>query len=203
MFLLVSGSSASGKTTLVQALGSRIENLVCHDADEKMAFDAEMRCRQLEEWVQLALRHQDEERDFLLAGQSPLGELLACPSAPKLSKISATLLDCHDTVRIQRMRDRGFDPKWPPSQDFLNWAAWHRMHAWDPQWEQRVITSNAAPDHPYNRWTTWQQTDPRWQVNVIDTTTVDAETMREMVTAWVQLERENASLLTADAKWWE
>ena len=94
MFLLVSGAAAAGKSTVAKNLSSRLKNLVCHDADEMKARDEYMRCQQLEEWVQLALNHQRESQDFLLTSHSPLGELLACPSARKLAGISACLLDC-------------------------------------------------------------------------------------------------------------
>jgi hypothetical protein len=203
MFLLVSGAAASGKSTVAKNLSSQIENLVCHDLDERKVVDEHTRCQQLEEWVQLALNHQQEGRDFLLTSHSPLGELLACPSAQKLSGISACLLDCNDPVRIQRMWNRGFDPKWPPTQDVLNWASWHRMHAWDPQWEQHVIIGNGSPEHSYSCWIHWKQNDKRWQVSVIDTTTADVELMLHKVIAWVKSEREKAPLLTPDSNWWE
>jgi hypothetical protein len=203
MFLLVSGAAASGKSTVVKNLSSQIENLVCHDCDERKVKDEYTRCQQLEEWIQLALTHQQEGQDFLLTSHAPLGELLACPSARRLSGISACILDCSDPIRIQRMRTRGFNPQWPPSQDILNWASWHRMHAWDPQWEQHVIIGNGPSEHSYSCWSNWKQTDERWQVSVIDTTCIDIELMLDRVTAWVKSERENAPLLTSDTKWWE
>jgi hypothetical protein len=203
MFLLVSGAAASGKSTIVKNLSSRVENLVCHDYDERRVTDEYTRCQQLEEWVQLALNHQQQGQDFLLTSHSPLGELLACPSVRKLSGISACLLDCSDPIRIQRMRQRGFDPQWPPDQDVLNWASWHRMHAWDPQWEQRVIIGNGPPDHSYKCWTGWKQADERWQVTVIDTTGRDLEWGLGQVTTWVKKEREKIPLLTPGTKWWE
>jgi hypothetical protein len=98
----------------------------------------------LEEWIGLALEAQQAGRDFLLASHSPLGELLACPSAPDLDGIAACLLDCVDTSRVTRMRERGINPKWPPTQHALNWASWHRMHAWDPQWS----TETGRPPTP-------------------------------------------------------
>lgn len=118
MFLLVSGAAASGKSTVAKNLSSLLENLVCHDADERIVTNEYIRCQQLEEWVQLALNYQQESRDFLLTSHSPLGELLACPSARKLAGISACLLDCSDPIRIQRMRKRGFDPRWRPRRMF-------------------------------------------------------------------------------------
>ena len=136
MFFLVSGAAASGKSTVVKGLPARLDGLICHDCDERRVEDEYTRSAQLEEWAQLALAHQEKGQDFLLATHSPLGELLACPSARKLAGISACVLDCSDPLRVQRMRLRGIDPRWPPDQDALNWAAWQRMHAWDPQWEQ-------------------------------------------------------------------
>ncbi len=201
MFYLVSGAAASGKTTTARAIASYVEGLVAHDHDEKKTPDVNTRCAQLEEWIQLALEHQENRKDFLLTSHSPLGELLACPSAPMLAGISACLIDCADSTRIQRMRDRGFDPRWPPSQHVLNWASWHRMHAWDPQWEQDVITGTLADKHDYGRWTGWEQHDPRWQVEVIDTTDLDPEQVMTSLSNWMAARK--SSSLTAESNWWQ
>lgn len=201
MFLLISGAAASGKTTIAKYLPSRLNSLICHDHDERKAIDEDTRCQQLEEWIQLALIHQQEGQDFLLTSHSPLGELLACPSAPKLAGITACLLDCSDPVRIQRMRNRGLDPRWPPTQHVLNWASWHRMHAWDPQWEQGVIVGNGPSEHTYSRWTSWRQTDERWKVSIIDTSNMDVEMVLDKVTEWVLLARKYPTV-TSDARWW-
>lgn len=151
----------------------------------------------------MALDYQQENQDFLLTSQSPFGELLACPSARKLEGISACVLDCSDPLRIRRMRTRGINPKWPPTQDVLNWASWHRMHAWDPQWAQHVIVENGPSDHSYDGWNNWEQTDERWNVSVIDTTDADIELMLERLAAWVKSEREKTPLLTPETRWWK
>jgi len=203
MFFLVSGAAASGKTTVARNLSTRIENLECHDCDEKKVMDEYARCLQLEDWLKLALKCQQESQDFLLTSHSPLGELLACPSARNLAGISACLLDCSDPVRISRMRKRGFDPQWPPTQDVLNWASWHRMHAWDPQWEQRVIKGNGPTNHSYDTWINWKQTDEKWQVSVIDTTIAEKEQVLDRMVARVKAEREKIPLLSPKTKWWE
>ncbi|MCE7984630.1 MAG: hypothetical protein DYG89_25945 [Caldilinea sp. CFX5] len=119
MFFLISGSAASGKTTLVRRLPTLLTRVVCHDADERVATTGEERCAQLEQWVADALSAQQAGNDFLLTSNSPLGELLACPSAPRLASIAACVLDCADRVRVTRLRARGIDPRWPPSQAFL------------------------------------------------------------------------------------
>src|SRR4051794_24336291 len=102
MFFLISGSSAAGKSTASRLLGERVDRVECHDADEMVARTADERCEQLELWVQRALETQASGRDFLLSSNSPLGELLACPSAPLLDGIAACLLDCSDEVREAR-----------------------------------------------------------------------------------------------------
>lgn len=203
MFFLVSGAAAAGKSTLLRNISLQLANLECHDHDEKRAVDQYTRCQKLEEWIQNALELQQAGHDFLLVSHSPLGELLACPSAPKLRGISACLLDCSDIVRVTRIRKRGIDPRWPLTQHVLNWAAWHRLHAWDPQWEQHVIVGNGPVGHPYARWTHWKQGDERWQVNVIDTTNVEAEQVLNTVVAWIQAERGKTPLLAPETKWWE
>lgn len=203
MFFLVSGAAAAGKSTLLRNISRQIRDLACHDHDEKRVVDQHTRCQRLEEWIRGALTLQQQGHDFLLVSHSPLGELLACPSAPKLVGISACLLDCRDIVRITRMRTRGIDPRWLPSQHTLNWAAWHRMHAWDPQWEQHVIVGNGPADHAYARWIHWEQHDKRWQVNVIDTTDIDAGQVLNLVMAWIKAEREKSPRLAPDTKWWK
>jgi hypothetical protein len=95
------------------------------------------------------------------------------------------------------------DPRWPLTQDVLNWAAWHRVHAWDPQWEQHVIVGNGPAEHAYTRWTVWKQNDERWQVQIVDTTDVDAGQVLNMVIAWMKDEKEKSPRLTPDSKWWE
>ena len=202
MFFLVSGAAAAGKSTVAKNIGSWLENIACHDADELKTRDEVTRREQLEEWVQLALEHQKNGQDFLLTSHAPFGELLACQSVNRLLGISACLLDCSDPVRIQRMRTRGIDPRWPPTQHVLNWASWHRMHAWDPQWEQTVITGD-PPEKSFSSWTTWQQTDERWHVTVIDTTALDINAVLDAVAIWVSAEREKAPLLTYKSRWWE
>ena len=202
MFFLVSGAAAAGKSTLLRNITLSMDHLECHDHDEKRVVDQHTRCQQLEEWIQSALTLQPQGHDFLLVSHSPLGELLACPSAPKLVGISACLLDCGDIARITRIRKRGVDPRWPLTQHVLNWAAWHRVHAWDPQWEQHVIVGNEPADHAYARWTHWKQDDERWQVNVIDTTDVDAGQVFNTVVAWIKAEGSKTPRLTPDTKWW-
>lgn len=145
MFFLLFGSSCSGKTLAVDALRGRLDALAIYDFDEigvPAGADLAWRHRADEEWVQRALEHQVRGTDLLLAGQTPLGELLAVPSASRLEAISACLLDCDDSTRASRLQARG--PEWLSRTcgtvpDYLNWADWMRGHAADPRSRIEVI----------------------------------------------------------------
>lgn len=45
MFFLVSGAAAAGKSTVVKNLSSWVENLVCHDYDERKVMDEYTCCQ--------------------------------------------------------------------------------------------------------------------------------------------------------------
>ncbi|MDW5327156.1 hypothetical protein [Plantactinospora sp. KLBMP9567] len=106
MLLTVAGSSCSGKSTVVWA-SAEIEGLIVHDFDEigvPDGADTRWRQRSMEEWIQRFLRYQARGIDVLLAGQSPLGEVLASPSATELDGIAACLIDVDDQVPLAPAR---------------------------------------------------------------------------------------------------
>jgi hypothetical protein len=95
--------------------------------------DIKWRQRSMQEWIQRVLCYQADGLDVVLAGQSPLGGVLASPSATELNGIAACLLDVDDRVRRQRLEGR--DPgKWDvdAQRSIIGWARWHRGHATDP-----------------------------------------------------------------------
>jgi hypothetical protein len=105
MLFLVFGSSASGKTVALEALRGRLFDLAIHDFDEigvPPGAQTGWRHGANEEWLRRALDYQASGTDLLLAGQTPLGELLATPSAWKIEAISACLIDCDDATRVAR-----------------------------------------------------------------------------------------------------
>ncbi|RDI16757.1 hypothetical protein [Lentzea flaviverrucosa] len=109
MLLKLTGSSCSGKTTLARSVGDRLGRLAVHDFDEvgvPEGADRRWRQRTTEMWVRRALEHQDRGVDLLLTGQSPLGEVLAAPSAPLLDGIAVCLVDVSDEVRRSRLTAR-------------------------------------------------------------------------------------------------
>jgi len=84
----IAGSSCSGKTTAARAC-ARLGGLVVHDFDEigvPSTADVRWRQRSLERWLRRVLGYQNDGLDVVLLGQSPLGEVLASPSATHLAR---------------------------------------------------------------------------------------------------------------------
>jgi hypothetical protein len=196
MLFLLFGSSASGKTAALNGIRARLRGLVAHDFDEiGVPPDANTAWRQRanETWLCRALVSQADGEDFLLAGQVPLGEVLAAPSASELEGISACLLDCDDETRLARINGRG--PEWigrvpGEVQDHLNWAEWMRQHARNPAARQHVIRWGGAEEMRWKRWTDWREGDPRWRVRVIDTSKLSIERTVDQLVDWISDERE-------------
>jgi hypothetical protein len=156
------GSSCSGKSYALGRLRGRLPSLAVHDFDEfgvPPEPDIAWRHHSNELWVRRALEYEAGGIDLLLAGQTPVGELLAAPSAPLLDGVSACLLDCDDETRLARLGDRpraswsGSPERW---DELLSWAAWMREHAADPLLRVRVIdTSQASVEHVAGELASW------------------------------------------------
>ena len=202
MLFLISGAAATGKKSVVRILKDKLENIECHDFNETPVKDGTNRRVVLEDWVQKALKAQKSGMDFLLSAQSPFGELLACPSAIKLDGIKCCLLDCHDFVRVERYLERPQFKEWPLCMDTLCWAIFHRMHAHDPKWEQRVIVDKELPDYGWKRWTNWTAEDKRWNVKIIDTTENEMKYTANLVHEWILEEKKKSQSLVPETKWW-
>lgn len=203
MLFLISGAAASGKKSVVRSLSNKLENCECHDFNETPVPDGTSRRKVMEEWVRRALLAQEKGDDFLLSAQSPFGELLACPSAIKLAGIKCCLLDSNDYVRVERYLARPQFVEWPLGMDTLCWAVFHRMHAVDPQWEQRVIVDENLPEFGWSRWTAWNKDDPRWDVKIIDTSEKEVSYTVELVENWIKSEKSQEQELMPDKNWWK
>ena len=193
MFFLISGSSGAGKTAIGPHVAGRLDGLVFHDADENYG-------EPLDFWVDRGLEYQEVGKDLLLATSRPFGELLACPKSVKLTAVAGCLMDCDDLTRAGRLRAR------PPPRDeilgmdILCWAAFHRMHADDPAWEQRVICEDDE-DRRWDRWTHWNREDPRWDIPVFDTSRTSPEETAHAMVEWIEAARLNP-VLTQKGQWW-
>lgn len=188
MLFYAAGSSCAGKTTTLPALGG-LPSLVVHDFDEvgvPSNADTAWRQEAMEGWVQYAVQRQEAGLDVFLAGQSPLGEVLAAPSTPTLEAVATCLLDVDDEVRLHRLRMRDGD-RWDAQalDAFVGWGRWHREHAADPQVRPEVIRAGAWPQMQWDRWAGWRSGDARWSVPVFDTTSASPEEVGAAVVAWI------------------
>ncbi len=188
VLLYLTGSSCSGKTTLVSAAATRCAPpIAVHDVDEPGAPPA----APTEYWICRALNYQQRGVDMLLAGQAPLGEVLAAASAPLLDGIAVCLIDVADQVRRDRLAQR--DPgKWDTAfvDDFVEWARWHRGQARDPVRRPEVLLEGNNPGAAWHRWTGWSSDDPRWSTHVLDTTSQPLERSVEQAEAWIAAQRD-------------
>jgi hypothetical protein len=200
MLFLLFGSSAAGKTVALNALRMRLPDMAIHDFDEigvPPGADTAWRHRSNETWVRRALDYQNAGTDFVLAGQTPFGELLATPSATLLNGISGCLLDCDDETRVARFQARGAD--WLARtggaiQDYFNWAEWLRRHAADPTWRPDVIRHpDTDAEMCWERSSDWQAGDPRWNIRVIDTSAIPVAQVADELAAWIAEERRGRS----------
>jgi len=186
MLFLLFGSSGAGKTTVLGLLRGTIDRLATHDFDEvgvPPGATIAWRREQNERWLMHALALQGGGNDLLLASQTPLGELLAAPSARRLDGIAGCLLDCDDATRVARLAGRGED--WLAGMggsldDVLAWAEWMRGHARDPSWRPDVL--GQTPAETSTRAATWR-------VNTIDTSTLSPDAAAEAVRTWIEGER--------------
>lgn len=203
MLYLLSGAAASGKNTVAPEVTARVKNLVTHHENEIPAVSRRERMANMQRWVERTMEYEQLGKDLLLRAASPLGELLASPRAIELDGIAGCVLDCHDHERSRRHAGRPVDTRWPFGMDTLCWAAFHRMHAIDPQFEQRVLREEGDEQYQWTRWTSWRRGDVRWPVELIDNSSQTvSETVRSVV-AWIERTRASGTPLARDAKWWE
>jgi hypothetical protein len=138
----------------------------------------------------------------VLTGQSPFGEMLAAPSAIEIDGIAGCLIDCNDSVRIHRLRQRGVGLA---TQAQLNWAAWHRAHSLDPQWDRTPLAMNDAMGYQWQRWGQWTAGDTRWQFETVDSSSKTPEEVCAWLVEWAdrQLQMNSARTLPLSGHWWD
>jgi broad-specificity NMP kinase len=161
MFLLITGASGVGKTTvrrLVQGGFARVLD-AAELADVARPQDAgpqqdeptpRRRHEAVELAVQRALAAQRERRHFLLCGDpvSP-DEIVAAPSAERLKGIAVCLLDASEDAHRRRLFLRGDDPA--RMARHVAYADWLRAHLADarrpPRWSAHVIDTSELRDY--------------------------------------------------------
>jgi hypothetical protein len=209
MLLKLTGSSGAGKTTLSFAVADRLPGTAVHEFDEVGVPDApippDWRNRMTEHWVRRALEYQAQGIDLPLSGNSPLGEVLAAPSAPLLDGIAVCVIDVADRDRRERLAARDGGRRNDQALDaFCGWAAWHRKHARDPRYRPDAIVGGGWPEMVWDRWTDWESDDPRWQSPVIDTTGRTLADSAALVEQWAVEQRaaHREGRLALGRGWW-
>jgi energy-coupling factor transporter ATP-binding protein EcfA2 len=146
MFLLVTGASGAGKSTVRRAVARRLSPEVeCVELYDVVAVTAVRgivwRQRATEAVVQRALELQAQGRHLLLSGDPvAAGEVLAAPSAVGLDGVAACLLDVRPEAQAARLTHRGDNPSLLPHHQAF--AEWMRGHARDPRHLPYVLSMN-------------------------------------------------------------
>ena len=205
MVLFVTGGNGAGKTTCLPLLRRLMPDVAWFDFDDACARGStptRWRQRATEEWLRVALEHQESGRDVGICGHAVMGEILAAPTAVHLEAMAVSLLDCDDVLRIDRLRSRGTRPG---TQDTLNWSAWLRMHAEDPRWRPDVIRDDSEPWMLWQRWSEWQRGDPRWCVWRLDTSELGPEEVSGALVHWARTCKGDSSSACYELQryWWE
>lgn len=167
----------SAKTTVAAACAA-VDDLVVHDFEVGVPADADTVWPQstLEHWVRRALECQARGLDLLLTGQSPLGEVLATPSASLLDGSRSACLTRRTTKRLARLslRDPGKLGRRRAAPVYRVGAV-AREHAADPRARQQAITFHGWAQMRWERcWTGWTAGDDRWCTTTIDTTGIES-----------------------------
>jgi hypothetical protein len=185
MFLLLTGASGAGKSTVRELVADELaEEVECVELGHVVRIPRvptiAWRQRATEAVVQRALAGQAVGRHLMLAGDPVApGEVLAAPSADRLDAIAGCLLDVNAEVQAARLARRGDDPRL--LGDHQAFASWMRAHAQDPHHMPEVLTGNGWDAM---RWDRLARLDPRnggWAIDVVDTSELASEEVADQI----------------------
>ncbi len=209
MLFVLTGSSAAGKSAVLPALATGVNGLEVHDFDElgvPRGASRQWRQETTEEWTKQVVASHADGHDALIAGQTPIGEWLAVPSATQLDGLAVCLLDVSDRVRAERLGRRSAEiaPDRTEVGHLLAWASWHRSHAADPQCRQDVIRQGGWERMSWQRWQHWQPGDRRWDVFTLDTSIAPIDETVEQLARWIAECRAShrEGTLALSGRWW-
>jgi hypothetical protein len=188
MFLLLTGASGAGKSTVRKLVADELAPEVeCVELGHLVSIPPvptkAWRQRATEAVVQRALALQAVGRHLLPAGDPvPAGEVVAAPSADQLDAIAVCLLDVNAEAQTARLAQRGDDPRL--LADHQAFAAWMRVHANDPTHMHQVLSANGWDAM---RWERLRVIDPRdgaWNMHVLDTSPRASREVADQVLSW-------------------
>lgn len=188
MFLLVTGASGAGKSTVRRLIAGDLSPEVhCVELTDVVDLPRVMsiawRQEATEAVVARAVELQGEGRHLLLAGDPvPAAEVLAAPSADRLEGFAACLLDVEPDMQAARLAARGDDPGLLDHHQAF--AAWMRAQARDPRHMLEVVTTNGWEAM---RWERLDRLDPEagnWAMHVLEASRLSREQVAEAVLRW-------------------
>ena len=186
MFLLITGASGAGKSSVRRAIApalasDRVECVELHDVcDVPVVPTIAWRQQAVEAAVQRALALQERGRHLLLSGDPvAVGEVVAAPSADRLERIAACLLDLDADAQEARLTERGDDPAL--LEHHVAFADWMRAHARDPGYMPHVLTTNAWPQMRWER-----VVKGSWDIDVVQTSSLSREQAAAEVLGWAR-----------------
>jgi hypothetical protein len=187
MFLLVTGASGAGKSTvrriIAPALDGRVETVELATLGITPEWSLGWRHRVLEQVALRAIEADRAGRHFLLCGDPvPPGEVLATPSGDRLGTLHVCLLDVGPEAQRTRLLARGDDPALLPNH--LAFAEWMRRHVADPPHRPDVIMGGGWDQMRWERWVGSDGERP-WTAAVVDTTGLAPADVAGRVLAWV------------------
>jgi broad-specificity NMP kinase len=188
MFLLLTGASGSGKSTVRELVADK---LAAEVECVELSYVARIlpvptiawRQQATEAAVRRALDLQAVGRHLLLAGDPvAAGEVIAAPSADKLHTIAVCLLDVNAEAQAARLAQRGDDPRL--LADHQAFAGWMRAHAQDPNHMPDVLGTNGWDAM---RWERLRRFDPRnggWDMHVLETSERTRDEVADQILTW-------------------
>jgi hypothetical protein len=188
MFFLVTGASGIGKTTVRKLIETEIRDrvAVCELGMLGITPEWSLRWRHqaVEKEVQLALKHQEVGKHFLLCGDPvPPGELYAAPSAGALAGIRVCLLDASPERQVERLRARGDSEELIPHH--VAFAEWMRRHTVDHRHRPEVIINQGWEEMRWDVWNSDEVTEVPWKSHSIDTSEMEPVEAARAVRCWV------------------
>jgi hypothetical protein len=188
MFLLVTGASGAGKSTVRRLvtpdLSPEIECVELHHVSGVPPFPSiAWRQQATEAAVQRAVELQAERRHLLLCGDPvAAGEVLAAPSAVELDGVAVCLLDLSPEAQTSRLAGRGDDPAL--LGDHHAFADWMRGHARDPGHMPHVLSARGWDAMRWQRWVGIDPADGNWGMEVVDTSGLASTDVGAEVVGW-------------------
>lgn len=191
MFLLVTGASGVGKSTVRRRLALHlppdVEAVELATLGETPQWSLAWRHRMVERLVQRARELGDEGRHLLVCGDPiPPGEVISAPSGDGL-RLHVVLLHAAPEVQLARLTARGDSSEFHDRH--VAFADWMHRHVVDPSYRPEVVIQDGWEEMRWERWLERAEAPDAslpWSAQVIDTSILDAESVAHEVLAWVQ-----------------